>query len=219
MVHRSELVLYYYCWLIVLGVTCEFATRDIVIGGLVLQSAYLSIMRVVNQKFSIRGVDMFVNVDKMDRIRFPTLVIHGKKDRLIYWKHGKILHQRARNPVPPLFIEGFGHRFLEMRCKDIIIPRLKEFFIEVQNWNENLKIEVNQNNEENDIEDNENDIEELFDNDNEIMENQNNEENSIDNNENDIEEILVNQNNEENDIDDNENDIEELLDNDRKKIY
>jgi hypothetical protein len=61
------------------------------IGGLILQSPYLSIFRVVYDGKKSPFFDIFKNCDKAHKLKALTLFIHGNKDKIVPYVHGRIL--------------------------------------------------------------------------------------------------------------------------------
>jgi alpha-beta hydrolase superfamily lysophospholipase len=78
------------------------------VGGLILQSAFTSAYRVVTH-VPIFPFDKFKNLDKIDKINCPVLIMHGSKDRIIKPWHGKALYKAATEPKSYLMVEGIGH--------------------------------------------------------------------------------------------------------------
>ncbi|MBD5780179.1 alpha/beta hydrolase [Pelagicoccus sp. NFK12] len=84
--------------------------------GLVLESAFLSAYQVYLPLTWVPG-DKFVNSKKAERVECPTLVIHGKEDRVVSFVHGETLAAK----LPPEFVktfwvEGVGHNDLVDRA-------------------------------------------------------------------------------------------------------
>jgi abhydrolase domain-containing protein 17 len=78
------------------------------VGGLVLQSAFVSVFRVLTRVKIFPG-DMFDNEAKLARIAAPVLVMHGRADEVIPFRHGEQLLAVAREPKRSLFVEGAHH--------------------------------------------------------------------------------------------------------------
>lgn len=106
------------------GPSCYLAERLALsgtpVGGVMLQSPVLSILRVVlpDLRWTWWG-DMFPNVDRVKRMECPIFVIHGTRDEIVPFRHGQDLflatpvQWRAR----PLWVEGGGHNDLEGRLR------------------------------------------------------------------------------------------------------
>ncbi len=60
------------------GSAVDLAGRE-ALGGLILESSFTSAFRVI-VPFPILPFDKFANIDKIERVNCPVLVIHGKAD-------------------------------------------------------------------------------------------------------------------------------------------
>jgi fermentation-respiration switch protein FrsA (DUF1100 family) len=56
-------------------------------AGLILQSPFLSIFRTVFQWKKTLWFDLFLNLDKIEKIECPIFLIHGKKDEVVPFSH------------------------------------------------------------------------------------------------------------------------------------
>jgi fermentation-respiration switch protein FrsA (DUF1100 family) len=81
------------------------------IGGLVLESAFVSAYRVVTV-VPLFPFDKFANLAKIGRVHCPVLVMHGTSDEVIPSWHGKALFRSAPLPKLSLWVEGAGHNNL-----------------------------------------------------------------------------------------------------------
>jgi fermentation-respiration switch protein FrsA (DUF1100 family) len=87
------------------------------VGGLILESTFISAFRVV-VPFPILPFDKFPNLEKIKRVRCPVLVMHGKADEVIPFWHGEKLYAAVRAPKLSLWIEGANHNdFAEVAGK------------------------------------------------------------------------------------------------------
>ncbi|MGK7889904.1 MAG: alpha/beta hydrolase [Leptolyngbyaceae cyanobacterium] len=89
------------------GSAVDLATRYSV-AGLILESTFTSAFRVV-VPFPILPFDKFPNLDKLDQVRCPVLVMHGEADQTIPISHGQALYQAAPDPKLSLWVEEAGH--------------------------------------------------------------------------------------------------------------
>lgn len=95
------------------GPAVEMATEERV-GGLVLQSSFTSVFRVLTRWRILPG-DMFENERKMARVSAPVLVMHGERDEVIPLRHGQALFAAAREPKRSFFVPGAHHNdFLDV---------------------------------------------------------------------------------------------------------
>ena len=74
------------------GVMFEFAChKEYSAAGLILQAPFLSIFRTLYNYKKTRYFDLFNNCDKAKHLCRKTLFIHGNKDNIIPYVHGRIL--------------------------------------------------------------------------------------------------------------------------------
>lgn len=110
--------------------TVDLAARQTV-GAVILHSALMSGLRVLCPSTSRTWFfDAFPNIDKVERVNAPTLVIHGKDDNVIDISHGLKIYEKCPKAVEPLWVEGYGHDDVDCRC-GAYLERLK-FFINVE---------------------------------------------------------------------------------------
>lgn len=89
------------------GPATDFAAREPV-AGLILESAFTSVYRVVFKHPLLPG-DQFENESKLARVRCPVLVIHGREDRVVPFAHGEALLAAAPEPKQHRWVNGAGH--------------------------------------------------------------------------------------------------------------
>ena len=89
------------------GPATDLASR-VPIGGLVLESAFVSAFRVLT-RVSLLPFDRFHNLRHIRRVRAPVLVIHGTADEVIPASHGRLLYEAAGQPRQALWIDGAHH--------------------------------------------------------------------------------------------------------------
>ena len=114
------------------GPTSELASRKPRVGGVVLHSPLASGVRVLspNLRWWPIWCDIFPNFKLVEKIRAPTLIMHGDKDEVIDISHARLLHKNSANPYPPLFAKGYTHQNLE-QCPDFL-PTLHTFLRRVE---------------------------------------------------------------------------------------
>ncbi|WFB37512.1 alpha/beta hydrolase [Kiritimatiellota bacterium B12222] len=78
------------------------------VGGLILQSAFTSIYRVVTQ-WPIFVGSPFPNLSRLRETDCPLLVIHGTADRVIPFAHGAELFDKAKEPKVFYPMPGVDH--------------------------------------------------------------------------------------------------------------
>ena len=78
------------------------------IAAIILQSPFVTAFRVVT-RIPLFPFDKFDNLKKIKQISCPILIIHGKRDRIVPFWHGKKLYASATVPKQSLWIEDVGH--------------------------------------------------------------------------------------------------------------
>ena len=76
-----------------------------------------------NSKFCF---DAFRNINKVGKIRSPTLVIHSKEDEVIPFDHGLKIYEMLQDPVDPLWLRGSHNGYTE-DSRERYIYRLLRF--------------------------------------------------------------------------------------------
>ncbi|XP_039052039.1 alpha/beta hydrolase domain-containing protein 17B-like [Hibiscus syriacus] len=113
------------------GPTLHLAAKLPRLRGVVLHSGILSGLRVLcHVKFSF-CFDIYQNINKIQKVKCPVLVIHGTEDDVVNWLHGNGLWKMAREPYEPLWIKGGGHCNLELYPD--YIRHLCKFVYEMEN--------------------------------------------------------------------------------------
>ncbi|MES1907375.1 MAG: hypothetical protein MHM6MM_000502 [Cercozoa sp. M6MM] len=109
-------------------VTTHLASElDDPILGVILQAPMLSIYRIaLRLRFSLPG-DALCNIDKVQRIQRPVMIIHGVKDEVIPFWHGVALNDKLVYRVPALFLEA-QHNDVEVLFGSAVFCALREFF-------------------------------------------------------------------------------------------
>jgi len=92
------------------AVAVDLATRKPV-GGLIMESSFVTAYRVMTS-IPLLPFDQYRNIEKIDKIDCPLLVIHGKQDRVIPFWHGESLFKKAQDPKQHLWVEQAGHNNL-----------------------------------------------------------------------------------------------------------
>ncbi len=89
------------------GPAVQMATEETV-AGVVLQSAFTSVYRVLTQR-RVLPFDQFENERKLSALTCPVLVMHGRNDEVIPFAHGEALFAAAAGPRQSLWVAGAGH--------------------------------------------------------------------------------------------------------------
>lgn len=107
------------------AMAADLASRKPV-GGLVLESAFISAFRVVTG-IPLVPFDRFRNAEKLARVRCPVLVIHGREDEVIAFWHEETLHRLVKGPKASLWIDGAGHNDVSAIGGDRVREALTRF--------------------------------------------------------------------------------------------
>jgi abhydrolase domain-containing protein 17 len=107
------------------GPSVDLASRKPV-GGLILESPFLSAFRVVT-RVSILPFDRFKNFEKVSRVECPVLIIHGRLDRVIPFSHGESLFNQFKVPKSHLWVDEAGHNDLHILASSEIQRAILEF--------------------------------------------------------------------------------------------
>jgi len=112
-----------------LAVKCAEEGDDL--GGLILECAFKSVLRVVvDMGCTVMG-DKFPNIDRISAVRCPTMVIHGTEDSTIPIEHGTSLFAGIDEEfkAEPFWALGKGHNDMDYNF-DPLIERLTSFLQE-----------------------------------------------------------------------------------------
>ncbi|WP_413168265.1 alpha/beta hydrolase [Capilliphycus salinus ALCB114379] len=89
------------------GPSVDLASRQPV-GGLIIESSFVSIFRVVT-RIRLFPFDKFPNLAKISRVNCPVLIMHGDRDQVIPFWHGEKLYAKANEPKMSFWVEGADH--------------------------------------------------------------------------------------------------------------
>ena len=107
------------------GPAVQMATEEKV-GGLVLQSAFTSVYRVVT-RWPILPFDSYQNERKLARVQCPVLIMHGGRDEVIPFHHGEALFAAAREPKRKLWVPVARHNDFADRAATAYAAALRDF--------------------------------------------------------------------------------------------
>ena len=136
------------------GIVFDLACRkEFPIGGIILQSPYLSICRVIYDINKSPFFDIFKNCEKAYLIKAPVLFIHGNCDSFVPYIHGRILAKL----IPKKYFYDFytvkegDHLNLFLIDEENIYHKIREFIscysgIDIENQiKKDLKLDTLQN--------------------------------------------------------------------------
>jgi len=107
------------------GVAVDLASRQ-PLAGLILESCFTSAFQVV-MPIPIVPFDKFRNIDKLEKVDCPVLVIHGQADETVSWSHGQKLFAAANRPKLSFWVEGAGHNDVLTIAGERYTNTLQEF--------------------------------------------------------------------------------------------
>jgi abhydrolase domain-containing protein 17 len=96
------------------------------VAGLVLQAPFLTAFRVLTG-VPVLPFDRFRNDRKIRSIRTPLLIIHGRSDEVVPFRHGEGLFRLANQPKRFVAIDDAGHNDLQLLAGDRYISELRQF--------------------------------------------------------------------------------------------
>lgn len=107
------------------GPAVELAARHSP-AGLILQSAFTSTFRVLT-RVRLLPFDRYPNLNRLSEVRCPILVMHGTRDIVVPWSHGRQLFAAADEPKQALWVEGAGHNDLLEVAGQRYVETLRQF--------------------------------------------------------------------------------------------
>jgi pimeloyl-ACP methyl ester carboxylesterase len=97
--------------------------------GMVLQSPFTSVVKI---RVPIKHVpfDMFENIERIDKVKCPVFIIHGKQDEVVPFEHAQALLKKIKTPYGPLFIDYAGHNnIIEILSVEKYLRQLLKFIM------------------------------------------------------------------------------------------
>ena len=111
------------------GPSTDLAARRPV-GGLILESTFTTAFRTVT-RYPLVPFDKFRNIDKLNVIKCPVLVIHGREDRTIAFHHGEALFDSAPGMKYSLGVDNAGHNDLAEVAGEYYLNAIRDFSLEL----------------------------------------------------------------------------------------
>lgn len=109
------------------GVAMELATT-LPVAGLILESTFLSVFQMYLPVRWVPG-DKFTNSSKADEVTCPTLVVHGREDRIVPFRHGEQLAGLITGAeVKTLWVDGVGHNDLVTQKGQLYWSAIRGYF-------------------------------------------------------------------------------------------
>jgi fermentation-respiration switch protein FrsA (DUF1100 family) len=113
------------------GPAVDLASRRAV-GGLIVRSGFISAFRVLT-RIPLVPWDKFRNRDKIRRVHCPVLIIHGDRDSVIPFWHGRALYEAALEPKKFIAVAGADHNDLEWIAGEDFFRWLQDFAASLPN--------------------------------------------------------------------------------------
>ena len=108
------------------GPSCYLAEKYPV-GGLFLNSGFMSVYRVgFKFRWTLPG-DKFPNIDRIQNIKCPVCIVHSVKDEIIPFYHAREMYKKSVNKFPPLYIDGTSHNSID-KISDDVYRHMQKFF-------------------------------------------------------------------------------------------
>lgn len=107
-------------------------------GGLILQSAFQSVVTCKTRNFVATAFDMFKNINHMPSVRCPVFFIHGKFDDVVPFTHAMNLYEKTpeEHRYVPLWIEYAGHNnIMEVYGVEPYLRKLRQFIVHCEKQN------------------------------------------------------------------------------------
>jgi len=122
------------------GPSCKLASsKSRPIRGMILHSPILSGIRVlVENRGPLACCDIYPNIDRIQSVNAPVLIIHGDQDQEVGFHHGERLHKAIpeMHRKDPCFVSGAGHNDIVEEFGDEYYPAVISFLRELEQLNE-----------------------------------------------------------------------------------
>lgn len=90
------------------GGSAVYLATQYPVAGVVLESTFTSTFRVV-VPIPVLPFDKFANLQRLQQVKAPVLVMHGELDQVIPIDHGRRLYEAASGPKQFLWVPSAGH--------------------------------------------------------------------------------------------------------------
>jgi fermentation-respiration switch protein FrsA (DUF1100 family) len=107
------------------GSAVDLAARQPV-AGLILESTFTSTFRVI-VPIRILPFDKFNNLAKIGKVKCPVLVMHGKLDSVVPFRHSKTLFAAIKSPKMSLWVDNANHNDFSYIAGERYGQTLQEF--------------------------------------------------------------------------------------------
>lgn len=115
------------------------------VAGLILHSPIMSGLRVLTDDRFLWCCDIYPNINRIEFVSSPVMIIHGEKDVEVKLSHGKLLQNAVPNKhrAKPWWVSDRGHNDLLVDNEDEFILRVREFLLNVKRKQKEIEISVN----------------------------------------------------------------------------
>ncbi|CEO97374.1 Serine aminopeptidase S33 domain-containing protein [Plasmodiophora brassicae] len=107
--------------------TVALASQAGDVAGVILHSPLLSALRVIRPVKKTHWFDILRNVDLIEQVKAPILIVHGDEDEEVPVLHAKTLHEMSHQRYPAWFVEGAGHNNIEVEYRGQYFDCLSKF--------------------------------------------------------------------------------------------
>ncbi len=115
------------------GSAIDLASRKAV-AGLIIESTFISAFKV-KIPFTLLPFDRFPNLEKIQKVKCPVLIMHGKLDEVVPFYHSEKLFEQAPPPKLSLWVEEANHNDFTYVAGERYTNILKNFIKLVNNYN------------------------------------------------------------------------------------
>mmetsp|Transcript_5850 Transcript_5850/g.9716 ORF Transcript_5850/g.9716 Transcript_5850/m.9716 type:complete len:404 (+) Transcript_5850:31-1242(+) len=93
------------------GPVCHLGYKNNDIGGIILHSPFTSGMRVLTPSRLLACLDIYPNINRIKHVRCPVMVIHGKLDEEVGYRHGVEMYEAVPDEYKrdPWWVPDRGH--------------------------------------------------------------------------------------------------------------
>ena len=111
------------------GPSCYLASKENV-GGLILETPFLSAFRTISE-IPVLPWDRFRNIEFVDSVKCPSLVIHGRWDEVVPFRQGKKIYNNLPQPKTFLEIKEASHNDLVIKGGELYKKSIEKFLNEL----------------------------------------------------------------------------------------
>ncbi len=96
------------------GVVSQIAIEHPIVKAVILEAPFTSAVDIAQETYPIFPVrwlmkDRYQTSDRIEQIKAPLLILHGRNDKVVPYRHAQKLYDRATQPKQLIILEGAGH--------------------------------------------------------------------------------------------------------------